>query len=31
MRAAAARVALEMSVLPSVDDAIREIERLTVR
>jgi UDP:flavonoid glycosyltransferase YjiC (YdhE family) len=31
MRAAAARVALEMSVMPSMDDAIREIERLTVR
>jgi UDP:flavonoid glycosyltransferase YjiC (YdhE family) len=31
MRAAAARVAQDMSSMPSIDDAIREIERLHVR
>jgi UDP:flavonoid glycosyltransferase YjiC (YdhE family) len=30
MRAAAARIAHEMSVMPSIDDAVREIERLNV-
>ncbi|MCX7304303.1 MAG: glycosyltransferase [Hyphomicrobiales bacterium] len=31
MRSAAARVAHEMSVMPSIDDAVREIERLNIR
>jgi UDP:flavonoid glycosyltransferase YjiC (YdhE family) len=31
IRAAAARVAQEMSLMPSVDDAIREIDRLHAR